>query len=233
MRTPVTNAQYNQFVQATGHRCPVAWRDGVYPADKADHPVTGVTYQDALAFCRWAREITGLPVRLPTEPEWEKAARGPDDRLYPWGNQWRPELANNRENKSKGTTPVNAFSPQGDSPYGVADTAGNVQEWCSSLFGSYPYDPADGREAFVNNLNPASCCRGNTTRAPSPTRSASRPTWASKRCAAARGAAIATKPAASIAAGPRPCIAAMIRGFGCAMSHKYEDKAFRPRLRVI
>lgn len=156
MRYPVTNAQYLQFMEATGHRAPLTWRNGIYPADKADHPVTGVTYYDALAFCRWAREATGLPVRLPTEPEWEKAARGPDGRLYPWGNQWQPERCNNRENKSKGTTPVSHFSPQGDSPYGIADLAGNVQEWCSSLFGSYPYDPTDGREMLVNNLDPES-----------------------------------------------------------------------------
>jgi len=155
MRYPVTNAQYWQFVQATGHRAPLTWRNGACPTDRADHPVTGVAYHDALAFCRWAREVTGLPVRLPTEPEWEKAARGADGRLYPWGNQWQPHLCNNREAKSKGTTPVTRFSPEGDSPYGIADLAGNVQEWCSSLFGPYPYDPEDGREALVNDLSPS------------------------------------------------------------------------------
>jgi len=156
MRYPVTNAQYRLFWEATGHRAPLTWRDGVYPEDKANHPVTGVSYQDALAFCRWARELTGLPVRLPSEPEWEKAMRGTDARLYPWGNQWDPARCNNREAKSKGTAPVDSYSPQGDSPYGVADAAGNAQEWCSSLFGPYPYDPTDGREVLVNDLNPDS-----------------------------------------------------------------------------
>lgn len=152
MKYPVTNAQYNQFVQATNCRTPLFWPDGQYPADKADHPVVGVSYYDALAFCAWARQVTGLPIRLPTEPEWEKAARGPELRLFSWGNEWKTGLCNTREEKLEGTTPVGQFSPQGDSPYGVADTGGNVQEWCSSLFGPYPYDPTDGREAHVYDL---------------------------------------------------------------------------------
>ena len=68
MKYPVTNEQYSQFVQATGCRTPLFWPDGKYPADKADHPVVGVSYYDALAFCAWAGQETGLPIRLPTEP---------------------------------------------------------------------------------------------------------------------------------------------------------------------
>lgn len=156
MKYPVTNEQYHQFVQATGYRVPLFWKDGVYPADKANHPVVGVTRQDALAFCLWAGQTTGLPIRLPTEPEWEKAARGPDMRLFPWGNTWKEGVCNTREGKYNGTTSVDRFSPQGDSPYGVADMGGNVQEWCSSLFGSYPYDPTDGREEYVYKLQESS-----------------------------------------------------------------------------
>jgi len=154
MKYPVTNEQYGQFVQATGCRTPLFWQDGKYPADKADHPVVGVSYYDALAFCAWAGQETGLPIRLPTEPEWEKAARGPEIRVFAWGDKWENELCNTREGKLEGTgtTPVDQFSPQGDSPYGVADVGGNVQEWCSSLFGPYPYDPTDGREAHVYDL---------------------------------------------------------------------------------
>lgn len=152
MRYPVTNGQYRAFLEATGHRAPQTWRKG-YPADRADHPVTWVAYHDALAFCRWAREVTGLPLRLPTEAEWEKAARGTDGRLYPWGDAWDAGRCNNREGKSKGTAPVTQYSPAGDSPYGMADAAGNVQNWCSSLFGMYPYDPTDGREAFVHRVD--------------------------------------------------------------------------------
>ena len=129
------------------------WANGSFPAEKADHPVVGVSYYDAIAFCAWAAQSTGLPVRLPTEPEWEKAARGPEVRLYSWGNEWKKGACNIDEEKHNGTSPVGKFSPQGDSPYGVADMGGNVQEWCSSLFGPYPYDPADGREAHVYDLH--------------------------------------------------------------------------------
>ena len=152
MKYPVTNAQYNQFVKATGCRTPLFWPNGTYRDEKANHPVVGVSYYDALAFCAWAGQITGLPIRLPTEPEWEKAARGVELRLFPWGNEWSKEACNTSEGKLKGTTAVDSFSPQGDSPYGIADMGGNVQEWCSSLYGPYPYDPTDGREAHVYDL---------------------------------------------------------------------------------
>lgn len=153
MRYPVTNAQYARFVQATGHRGPLFWTDGSFPSGQEDHPVVGVSYYDALAFCDWAAQQTGLPIRLPTEPEWEKAARGSNGRLYAWGDEWKKGLCNTSEENLNGTSPVKKYSPQGDSPYGVADMGGNVQEWCSSLFGPYPYDPADGREAHVYDLH--------------------------------------------------------------------------------
>jgi formylglycine-generating enzyme required for sulfatase activity len=152
MRHPVTNAQYRQFVEATGHRLPLFWQKGEFPSDKADHPVVGVSYRDAIAYCRWAGEQTGLALRLPTEAEWEKAARGTDGRIYPWGNRWETGRCNTREAKLKGTTPVGYFSPAGDSSYGLTDLGGNVQEWLSNLFGGYPYNPEDGRELLVNNL---------------------------------------------------------------------------------
>jgi formylglycine-generating enzyme required for sulfatase activity len=153
MRYPVTNAQYHLFVKATDHRPPLHWPDGQFPEEKADHPVVGVSFHDAAAFCHWAAEVTGLAVRLPTEPEWEKAARGTDGRLHPWGNKWERGLCNSSENNLSGIVAVHYFSPQGDSPYGIADTAGNAQEWCASLFGTYPYNPADGREILVYNLD--------------------------------------------------------------------------------
>lgn len=153
MRHQVTNQQYAAFVEATGHRAPLFWKGGQIPPGKENHPVVGVSYPDAVAFCRWAADQTGLPVRLPTEPEWEKAARGPHGQLYPWGNSWESNRCNSRESKIGDTTPVGNFSPQGDSPYGVADLGGNVQEWISSLFGGYPYDPTDGRELLVYNQN--------------------------------------------------------------------------------
>jgi formylglycine-generating enzyme required for sulfatase activity len=151
-RTPVTNAQFGAFVQATGYRTYVekkkyvffSWRmpkgksSGIW--GKARHPVVYITRNDALAFCRWAG------VRLPTEAEWEKAARSTDGRLYPWGdNPPTSKLCNYDQTGVEDTTPVGQF-PAGASPYGVMDMAGNVWEYCSSLQESYPFDASDGRE---------------------------------------------------------------------------------------
>ncbi len=114
----------------------------------------GVSFHDAVAFCRWVGEVTGLPLRLPSEPEWEKAARGVDGQVFPWGDTWEDGRCNCLEAKLNDTSPAGQYSPQGDSPYSVAEMGGNVQEWCSSLFGFYPYDPGDGREILVYNLDP-------------------------------------------------------------------------------
>jgi formylglycine-generating enzyme required for sulfatase activity len=135
---PVTNAQYASFAKATGRKAPLL--------GKEDHPVVNVGWRDAVAFTEWLSRQTGKPFRLPAEPEWEKAARGTDGRLWPWGNNWDPKRANTSEGGRGGTTPVGQYSPGGDSPYGCADMAGNVWEWTSSLSKPYPYDPGDGRE---------------------------------------------------------------------------------------
>jgi formylglycine-generating enzyme required for sulfatase activity len=107
-----------------------------------------------VAYCQWLSEKTGQAYRLPTEAEWEKAARGTGGRIYPWGNEWDETKLNSGEGGPGDTTPVGQYSPDGDSPYGAADMAGNVWEWTRSLWGrdpnepsfKYPYDPADGRE---------------------------------------------------------------------------------------
>jgi formylglycine-generating enzyme required for sulfatase activity len=121
---------------------------------RPDHPVVCVSWQDALAYVRWLGQVTGQPWRLPTEAEWEKAARGTDGRIYPWGNQWDETRANTTDGGAKTTTPIGAYAERGDaSPYGVHDQAGNVWEWCSSLYQSYPYTAHDGRENLDSTGN--------------------------------------------------------------------------------
>jgi formylglycine-generating enzyme required for sulfatase activity len=143
--TPVTNAQYLAFVQATDRNPPRNWRKGRPPRGKERHPVVNVSWYDAAAYCRWLMGVTGKPYRLPTEAEWEKGARGPDGRIYPWGDRWDPARCNTKESGIEDTTPAGAY-PQGASPYGLLDMAGNVWEWTSSLYKDYPYRADDGRE---------------------------------------------------------------------------------------
>ena len=143
---PVTNDQYQAFVRSAGYEPPRGWDQGEPPLDEGDHPVIYVGWRDAQAYCRWLSEETGKDYRLPTEAEWEKAARGDDARRYPWGDEFEKEKCNTSESGIGGTTPVGQYSPEGDLPYGCADMAGNVWEWTRSMDKEYPYDPADGRE---------------------------------------------------------------------------------------
>jgi iron(II)-dependent oxidoreductase len=145
-RYPITNLEYRSFVRETGHRPPLHWQGDTYPDGLGDHPVWHVTWHDAGAYCEWLREKTGRLYRLPTEAHWEMAARGKDGRTYPWGDEFDRTACNSGEGGIGATTPVGQYSPQGDSPYGLADMAGNVWEWTSTLFQPYPYDADDGRE---------------------------------------------------------------------------------------
>jgi len=141
-KTPVTVAQFAAFVRATGYSADTrALRSG-----KDNHPVNYVSWFDAQAFCKWASEMLKRTVRLPSEAEWEKAARGTDGRTYPWGEAAPDKSRANYNNNVGDTTPVGQYSPQGDSPYGCVDMAGNVWQWTNSLYKPYPYNANDGRE---------------------------------------------------------------------------------------
>lgn len=128
-RTEVTNAMYKEFVDKTGHRIPPGWANG-YPAQAADHPVVLVSWYDAQDYCQWKGK------RLPTELEWEKAARGTDGNRFPWGAEFDDKKVNTL-GAYGGPTPVGTF-PDGKSPYGVLDMAGNAQEWTSDWYKQYP-----------------------------------------------------------------------------------------------
>ncbi len=140
---PVTNALYAAFVAATGAEPPVTWRGPAPPPALADHPVVDASWLAAQQFCAWLSQTGGPRFRLPTEAEWEKAARGTDGRAFPWGDDFDPQLANTREVGIGATTPAGSL-PGGASPYGVLDLAGNVWEWTQSRQAAYPYAD-DGR----------------------------------------------------------------------------------------
>jgi len=145
---PVTNAQYQAYVNANKI---TGWK--VKPG-KEQHPAVNMTWHDAASFCKWASSASGRAVRLPTEAEWEKAARGTDKRLFPWGNQRPDKSRANYDHIIKATTtPVGQFSPHGDSPYGCADMAGNVWEWTADWYSSAYYS---SQGSFCNLIGPSS-----------------------------------------------------------------------------
>lgn len=150
-RYEVTNVQYKRFIDSTEGVPPPHWKDRAFRRGEENFPVTNVSYYDALRYARWAGK------RLPTEEEWEKAARGgffldgdavrkerntEPDRLYPWGYEWNKKYANVKPLFGFGGPKATGSYPDGVSPYGCYDMCGNVWEWTVSWFGPYPGNAA-------------------------------------------------------------------------------------------
>ncbi|MEW6731269.1 MAG: SUMF1/EgtB/PvdO family nonheme iron enzyme [Acidobacteriota bacterium] len=135
-RYEVSNKQYLEFVRATGHRVPADWIQGEPAAGTENWPVTGVNLTDARTYTKWRAERTGFPFRLPSEAEWEFAARGRQNRLFPWGNEFKSSLANVRGSEGRRVS-VGSF-PKGASPSGVEDLIGNAAEWVEDPLKPYP-----------------------------------------------------------------------------------------------
>ena len=147
-RDEVTNQQYEEFVRAAGHRIPseprfssyYQWTNGHPPKGQENYPVNYVDFNDASAYCVWRGK------RLPTEAEWEKAARGTDGRKWPWGNRYDPKKCNTDDSHLNWTVPSGSLQ-EGASPYGVMDMCGNIAEWTSSWYKPYPGNSLK-RDAF-------------------------------------------------------------------------------------
>lgn len=161
-RTPVTNAEYAAYIEATGASTPRNWVGGKVPRGGEDHPVVSVSWSEASAYCDWLGEEIGDQVDLPTEAQWEFAARGEEGRTYPWGEEEPTEDRANFGDNVGGTSPVGGY-PGGATPEGVHDLAGNVWEWCRDWYGPYgpdavtdPEGPGEGESrvlrggAFLN-----------------------------------------------------------------------------------
>ena len=177
-KTPVSNAQFRPFVEGDGYRnqaywttvgwqwCeqeqivkPKYWDDTQW--NRADYPVVGVSWFEAVAYCRWLTAQTGHAFRLPSEAEWEKAARGPNGWIWPWGNTWEQGRCNSAEAGLKRTMPVAQY-PTGASPYGALDMAGNVWEWVTTKWQSYPYQLEDEWQTTYQEVGENRMVRGGS-----------------------------------------------------------------------
>jgi len=146
--TEVTNEEYKKFLDVSGRKPPTDWKNGAFPDGKARFPVTGVNWDDANAYAKWAGK------RLPSEEEWEFAAKGTNNWIYPWGNDWKPEFAN-ADKQRKGMQEVGRA--QGKSPFGLFDMSGNAWEWTSSDAKAYP-----NGKSFPKNKLKLKIIRGGT-----------------------------------------------------------------------
>ncbi len=147
-RFPVTNRQYAVYVSEVRYQPPQFWSDGRIPAGLEEHPVVSVNWEDATVFCVWLSKKSGLKIALPSEAQWEKAARGSDGRIFPWGYQIPSSSLAHFASTTGSTKSVGCFSVLGDSPYGCADMAGNVWEWTDDRYDPNYYRIAPSRNPF-------------------------------------------------------------------------------------
>jgi formylglycine-generating enzyme required for sulfatase activity len=141
---PVTVAEYACAVKAHIVPVPVGWK---WQLLQPTRPAVNMAWRDALAYAEWLAALLDEPWHLPSEAQWEKAARGTDGRLYPWGDTWTAEQASSRYSAI-------GQHPTGASPYGVQDLVGNIYQWVTSYLRPYPYDPTDGREDLTIREEP-------------------------------------------------------------------------------
>lgn len=149
---PLTVAEYSCAVRQRAVRAATSswgepWAQWEAQLGNPTYPVVNLRWEDGVGYAAWLSSVTGEHWRLPTEAEWEKAARGVDGLIYPWGDQFDASFANTDESQLGRITPIDAY-PEGASPYGVMDMIGNVIERCSSIWRPYPYLSDDGREAL-------------------------------------------------------------------------------------
>ena len=170
---PITNRQYQDFLKEKGYPAPRDWQGQSYPEGKSNHPVVYVSWGDAMVYCEWLSERTGRRYSLPTEAQWEKACRGTDGRIYPWGNNWSSNRLNSFESGIHTTTPVKKYSPDGDSPSDASGMVGNVWEWCRDWYEPLfpnrkdeeiknPVGPQEGKSKVLRGgsfLSPQDSCR--------------------------------------------------------------------------
>lgn len=148
----VTNSQYAVFVKETGYKPPPGWNGSNFPKGADDLPVTSVTFADAMEFCKWLSKKEGRTYRLPTEEEWEYAARGPDGYLFPWGSTFEPNRANTKELGETLLSVKSDSMKRDSSPFGVIGMAGNVSEWTSSEYKAYRGNTTDKPQAPGNKV---------------------------------------------------------------------------------